>query len=168
MRNRIPGEEDIFPAFETMLGDPERFGFEQCKETPDLICHVGNKNHYLFMVYCLKRGDIGEACGIFISNGMIEDKLSFNFVYSVHADSRGKGVGRKFVEQVLGQFIHDMKNATIEPKIDSLYIETCVDINNLVSQKISRRFISTSPTIIRDSISGKPQFHYKRLVVLTQ
>lgn len=158
-------DSDIYPAFEQILQTPDKV-FEPCKGNPELFCYAASHNGKLLITYCFKDGRAGKAVAIFISAGVVEGLPSFNLLYSVTESLRGKGLGTRIVEESIAQFCADFDQAKITPEIPGMFITTFVDINNLVSQKLSRRFISKTPTIIKDSVSGRPQFFYKRYVKL--
>lgn len=158
-------DNNIYPCFLEMyknMGDT----FEQCEENPDLYVHVATGLKKLLVVYCLKQQNHPIATAVIISDRLIDGIPSFNMLYGVDPTMTGLKLGTRVAREAVEQFRVDMSKAITKPKLTKLYVSTYVDINHIVSQKISRKAISQDFTIIRDPMNGRPQYYYKRLLEL--
>lgn len=79
--------------------------------------------------------------------------------YAVEEKYRRKGIASNLINVSLNVVLDDLK-----PKSKKAYIVTYVALDNAISQKLSRRFISKGSEIITDTMTGEKQHQYVKLL----
>lgn len=81
--------------------------------------------------------------------------------YAVAEQYRGQGLAKDILEKSIDELTFGFKQ-----HMDKLYIESIVGVDNIASQKLSARYISSNPDKITDEHSGLPALHYFKLLIL--
>ncbi len=102
------------------------------------------------------------AYGVYVFADPIDGVMCLNMGYAVPPKYQNKGLG----SEIIKKSIEELKNGIRRQGISEFYIEALVGVDNHVSQKLAKKFISSEFKKVTDSHSGLPAYHYTKLVRL--
>lgn len=126
-----------------------------------------SKNIYRFLfnhskikiyTYVLVKNDKVLATCLYIYDKHKDGLPLFCLSYAVEEKYRNKGLCTELISKSMDYLFHELKT-----KIYQFYIVTYVSMDNTISQKLSKRFISKNKTVITDSMTGEKQYEYLKL-----
>ncbi len=138
------------------------FELTPCALYSDLSMVADNPDNKPRFTYV--KTDSGQitAYGVYVFADPIDGVMCLNIGYAVPPKYQHEGLG----SEIIKKSIDELKNGIRRQGINEFYIEALVAVNNHVSQKLAKKFISTEFKKVTDSHSGQPAYHYTKLVRL--
>lgn len=155
---KMTNPHDALLSFQKALAN-NAVQLQKCALYDDLYVHLDRPMGNERFTYALIRNRTVRAYAIIVVDDPVEGVPCFGVGYAVAKNYRKQGLGYQVVEKSLSEFINGMK-----PHIPKFYFESIVGEDNLGSQRISEKYISSDCEKIIDSVSGLPAFHYLKLV----
>lgn len=132
----------------------------QCKLNYDLKMFYDKPNGCHRFSFVKIESNIIKAFATFVIVDSINDLPTFSLGYAVPEKFRGSGLATDIVEKSINEVKAEFKRNGIS----GFYIEAVVGVQNLASQKISKKILASEFEEIIDSLSGEKAYYYLRLV----
>ncbi len=136
----------------------------QCELDPSISVVVDQPNGITRFSYVRIEQKVVKALSLFAAVEPIDGIACFAIGYAVPSSHRNKGLATEIVEKGIAE----LGNGLGRNGVNKLYIEAIVGKENIASQKVSSKTISTEFYLVVDDCSGKDAFRYLRLVECTQ
>lgn len=131
-----------------------------CKLNSDLQMFYDQPNGRHRFTFVKIESNIIRSFATFVIVEPINDLPTFNLGYAVPEEFRGAGLAMEIVEKSIAEVKAEFKRNGI----NSFYVEAVVGVENIPSQKVSAKLLSSNFEEITDSFSGERAYHYQLLV----
>lgn len=130
------------------------------RQDRDLLVAVDHPNGKVRFSYMRAEGSTLTALVMFAQDGMDEGRPVFALGYAVPEAYRGCGLGKQTVMAALAELKAGLGGA----RISVILVEAVIDPGNIASQRIAAAVLTTEPSEITDSVSGKPALYYTQAI----
>lgn len=138
------------------------FKLTSCTIYTELLVIVDNPENKLRFTYVNVIDKKIIAYCVYVVTDPIDSVLCLNIGYAVPNKCQSQGLGAEIIQKSIGELKHTIKGQGI----NEFYIEALTGIDNIVSQKLAKKYVSTKFDKVTDSYSRQPAYHYKCLFKL--
>jgi len=134
--------------------------FKPCELDSSIGVYMDQPNGSTRLSYAKIEDGIVKALSLFVAVDPIDGVACFTAGYSVANDCRNNGIATSFLKNSIAELKHGLG----ENGVNKFYIEAIVGVDNIASQKVAAKTISTTHEAVVDCCSGKGAFRYLHLV----
>ena len=127
---------------------------------PELFVHMDSPAGNPRFSYVRLDGAEVTAFVTFVPSERFEGAPCFQIGYAVPEKFRNEGRAQEAVQAAIAEMQHGFART----QIATFYVEAIVGADNVASQHVAEKTISSSPTLVTDSVSKNPALQYMRRV----
>lgn len=157
----MSGMTDPMEALASLQVEVKRgLRFKPCELDKSIGVFMDKPNGRTRLSYAIIEGDVVKALSLFVAVEPIEGVACFMVGYAVDNEFRNNGIATN----LLNNSIAELKHGLAKNGIKKLYIEAIVGVDNIASQKVASKSISTKHEKVVDGYSDKDAFRYLCMV----
>lgn len=152
--------EETLELVQGFFDDNKSF-FVKLKKVKNIYRFTVTANKLHIYLYAMIKDEKVIAIALYVHDRYYLDFPFLSLSYAVVEKYRNKGICSDLVGTTLNVIQDDVKTKSKNKK---MYVVTYVSLDNKISQKISKRFISRGSNIITDTITGEKQHEFVKIL----
>ena len=134
--------------------------FQPCELNSNMGVYMDQPNGRTRLSYAIIEGEVVKALSLFVAIDPEEGVPCFTAGYAVAEGFRNNGLATT----ILQNSIAELKYGLGKNRVKRFYIDAIIGLDNIASQKVASKVISTKQEKIVDCYSGNDAYRYLRLM----